>query len=284
MEKKGQPLEKRMGCVLGDRMSPDLFRRAIMERRALRVEEVFQIMRDYRFDRFKPEIELRGSEHVDTALAAGKGVLLWIGLFECVELISKLALFRAGYAVHHLTHPTHGVSQSRFGMRFLNPIVVRIENRYLKERVFLNLTGSGDALATLSQRLAANSVISILASARARKVVEVPFFDGRVQMATGAVKIALANGAPLLPVFLECDEKGKFTVHIEPPISRKLSTADNNLRTNSPQVIDMIQEYVARLEPYVLKNPGLWKGWYAQASVDAEGLESAVRVVPGPIT
>lgn len=280
-EKGGKSREEKISRVLGDRASAELCRQGNMERRALRIEEYFQITRDYRFGRFKPEIELRGSEHIDTALAAGKGALLWIGRGECVELISKLALYRAGYAAYHLTHPTHGLSKSRFGMRFLNPIVVRIENRYLKGRVFLNLTDSSVALATLSQRLAANSIISVLVAATARKVIEVPFFDGRVQIAAGAVKLALANGAPLLPVFLEYDEKGKFTVYIEPPISRKSSTADNNLRTNSPQVIDMIQEYVARLEPYVLKNPGLWTGWIGEASVDAQGLGSAVRVVPG---
>jgi lauroyl/myristoyl acyltransferase len=280
-EKEGTSLEKKIGCVLGERGSADLCRRANRERRALRVEFFLQIMRDYRVDRFRPEVELRGSEHIDTALAAGKGVLLWIGFFECVELISKLALYRAGYAAYHLTHPTHGLSQSRFGVRFLNPMAVRIENRYLKGRVFLNLTDSGAALAALRERLAANSVISILVNATARKVIEAPFFDGRVQIAAGPVKLALATGAPLLPVFLEYDEKGKFTVHVEPPISRKSSTTDDNLRTNSPQVIEMVQEYVARLEPYVLKNPGLWKGWFFQVRVDAEGLENAVRVVPG---
>ncbi len=116
-EKGGKSREEKISRVLGDCASAELCRRGNMERRALRIEEYFQITRDYRFGRFKPEIELRGSEHIDTALAAGKGALLWIGRGECVELISKMALYRAGYAAYHLTHPTHGLSKSRFGMR-----------------------------------------------------------------------------------------------------------------------------------------------------------------------
>src|SRR3546814_9861307 len=84
-------------------------------------------------------------------------------------------------------------------MRFINPVLVRVENRYLAGRVWLSLTDSAAALRTLRQRLRENSLVGVTVTNYARKVPELPFLGGRVQIATGAVKLSLDTGAPLLP-------------------------------------------------------------------------------------
>src|SRR3546814_12041096 len=97
-------------------------------------------------------------------------------------------------------------------MRFINPGLVRVENRYLAGRGWLSLTDSAAALRTLRQRLRENSLVGVTVTNYARKVLELPFLGGRVQIATGAVKLSLDTRAPLLPVFLHRDPGGAFRV------------------------------------------------------------------------
>ena len=53
------------------------------------------------------------------------------------QLVSKMALHRAGYGLVHLSRSEHGYSSTIFGMRCLNPLRSRIESRYLAERVVI---------------------------------------------------------------------------------------------------------------------------------------------------
>ena len=95
--------------------------------------KTFQNMRDFRPGHWTPEIELIGLEHIESALIKGRGAIIWDSHFYFANLVTKIALDRAGYGIHHLSHPEHGFSPSRFGIQFLNPIRGNSENHYLKE-------------------------------------------------------------------------------------------------------------------------------------------------------
>ena len=220
------------------------------------IVSLFELLRDYRPGGWKPEIDLSGREHVEAALGQGRGAILWVAHFVPAKLVAKMALNRAGYAVSHLSHPSHGFSATRFGMRCLNRVQTAIECRYLGERVVMSLDSAAGALQVLEQRLAANGVVSISVRGKAQGAPSLPFLKGEIGLAAGAPSLAHRSGAALLPVFPLRNASGGFTVFVEPPldIDRSLGRREASAAA--------LRQYVGLLERYVLAYPGQWLGWF----------------------
>ena len=219
-------------------------------------EETLLLLKCYRPDGWEPVVKLQGLEHLQSAVAGGKGVVLWIGHFQHYSLISKIAMFRAGFAFSHLSHPRHGFSSTRFGMRFLNPIRTHVEDRYLKERVYMGLDESTTAVNTLRERLLAAGIISITARGdKVHKPVTVPFLTGSLPLAIGAPGLAQQTQATLLPVHAVQTDSGAYIAIIEPPIV---------LDATQPRWVAgeaAAREYASRLEAVVREFPDQWEGW-----------------------
>jgi len=193
---------------------------------------------------------LRGREHIDAALAQGKGVILWDGHFAYAGLLTKIAVDGAGFGLVHLSHPRHGFSDTRFGMRVLNGIWRRAEAPYLKERVVLSLASPVAAMRHLLDRLAGNVVVSISVRDTGSQPVSAAFMDATLPIATGAPDLAHRSGAALIPVFTVIDDDGGCVATAESPI---------DLARDGPRraaVQQAVSAYAARLEPWVIRYPG----------------------------
>ena len=213
-----------------------------------------QVLKCYRPGRWQPRVALANFEHVDAALRAGRGALLWVAHGFHGHLGAKVGFARAGLAVSHLSRATHGFSGSRFGMRVLNRIQTIVEDRYLGERILLPSQGKAP-LDLLAGRLGANGVVSITAQRGTGRTVEVPFLDVGLRLAGGAPALAHKTGAALLPVFAFRNRAGVVKVVVEPPIR-----VDGALPRE--QAVDRaVRDYARMLEPYVLRYPGQWLGW-----------------------
>ncbi|MFQ5955375.1 MAG: lysophospholipid acyltransferase family protein [Kiloniellales bacterium] len=219
------------------------------------IEEYLQVLREHRPLGWHPGMRLEGRGHVDAALERGCGAILWLGHFSFSALVTKQALHRDGIETSHLTHPSHGFSRSRFGMRYLNRVRMQVEDRYLREQVMISLHGSTRAMRELHRRLRGNGVVSLTVRERALRPSSVRFLDGTIKVATGAADLAYATGATLLPVFTVREPDGHYRVVIEPPLEVR---RDLPRREASDLVL---RDYAARLTPYVLAYPGQWRGW-----------------------
>jgi lauroyl/myristoyl acyltransferase len=153
----------------------------------------------------------------------------------------------------HLSTPAHGFSATRFGVRYLNRMQTRIEDRYIAERVMLPLQGQNAALKTLAQRLKANRVVSITGQRGTGRVVAARFLDGTLPLAPGAPALAQMTGAKLLPVFAFRAADGVVDVTVEPEIALSGNRDD--------AVAAAVQTFAARSEPYALRTPGQWLSW-----------------------
>jgi len=220
-----------------------------------RILAILQLLRSYRPGGWNPRIRLSGTEHLEAALARGRGAILWIGMTVYADLVAKMAFHRAGFEVSHLSRASHGFSESRFGARCLNPVQTRVEDRFLRQRVSLSTLGSRAALARLEARLAENGVVSVTVHRTARRPVAAPFLDGEIVLAPGAAVLAQRSGAALLPVFAWRDEDEGLTVAIEAPL---VVGTDGDGRVLAEAVV---RDYAARLVPQVLSRPGQWTGW-----------------------
>jgi lauroyl/myristoyl acyltransferase len=241
--------------IFGDRTLPVAAETLPRLQDEMMLIEWMQRLRGHRPGGWNPPTTLIGPEHIDRALENGHGAILWITDFCFTSLVTKIALHRAGYRLTHLSRPDHGFSDTRFGVRFLNPILTRLEDRYLEERVVIDEGQMTSGLRTLVRRLKSNRVISITVVTQARQTVQLPILDGYIHLAKGAPWLAITSGAPLLPVFTLLGDDGAFVTTVQSPLEFS--------REGPPeQIIERAMKgYVERLEPLLLEVPHLWYDW-----------------------
>ena len=166
-----------------------------------------------------------------------------------------MALQKAGYRATQLSRPTHGFGRSGAAVRLLNPIWMRVEERFLKERVLIPGIETEPAIKTLRSRIAANGIVVITVGSEARHTVEVPFLKHRLRLATGPIYIAQSSGATLLPAFAVRRTDGAFDVTIEAPLSLP------PLEAGRERLTEVAEALARRIEPYAQTYPEQWGGW-----------------------
>ena len=200
---------------------------------------------------WRPDIRLIGTIHLREALARGHGAILWVTETAFSTLIVKMALHSAGFRACQLSRPGHGFSTSPFGIRFLNPLWIRIEDRFIAERIIISGEYATEALATVRTRLAANQIVIITVVPEAHKFTEVPFFDAKLQLPTGPIRLARKTGAALIPVFAITTNNNAFEVEIQEPLDLTSDHADESSAA----------AYAKRLEAFISQYPDQWDGW-----------------------
>jgi lauroyl/myristoyl acyltransferase len=206
-------------------------------------------------------LELSGREHLDAALAAGHGAVLWV-MSLSGSRIPKAALWQAGIPLVHLTRPEHGApSPSRLALRVLAPWHRRAERRYLADAV-VRPAGFPSFLESLRAVLHENRCLSITTAAIGRQLVAAPFLGGQVRFATGAPALAHASGAALLTVYGYRLGRLHYQVVIEPPLD-----LDRSLPRRE-YVRGAVAQLARRLESHVIAHPADWQGWRSAASIE----------------
>lgn len=213
-----------------------------------------QMLRCHRFGSWRPRIAFEGREHVERALAAGRGGILWVAPFVFSDLVTKMALHRQGLSVSHLSRPQHGLSPTPFGQRFFNPLWTSVERRYLGERLVMVGEGSR-ALRDLILRLRENRLVSISVGVEGARRRSLPFLGGTLNLADGAARLARRSGAALLPVFTVRVADGSFVTTVEAPPDVAANVEPDEATER------LVAHEVALLESYVLRWPDPFVAW-----------------------
>jgi lauroyl/myristoyl acyltransferase len=252
--------------VLSDYISRQRADEIDVDWRARTLEARMQILALHRPGRsWQPKIQIHGLEHLRAALGAKSGAILWVSDFVYSSLITKMAFCQAGYGVSHLTRPQHGFSVTRYGVRVLNPLWTKIEDRFIAERVTIDKENADTVLELLRSRLTANRVVSITVGNWARRTLDLPFFKGAIRLATGPAHLSQACHAPFLPVFTFRSDSGEYHVSIGSAIDGQTTSQGDYART--------IRSYVKTLEEYVLRYPDQWNGWMRHVRREGSELE-----------
>jgi lauroyl/myristoyl acyltransferase len=131
-----------------------------------------------------------------------------------------------------------------------------MEDRYLSERVILNDKAPGGAIRRLHNVLRQNGVVSATVGSWGAHAAVLPFFDGRLRIATGAPSLAWKTGARLLPVFVVRELQSRtFRLLIDGPLPIEQA------RSKSEAQRAAIAQYVSRLQPHAAAFPGQWRNW-----------------------
>jgi len=82
--------------------------------------------------------------------------------------------------------------------------------------------------------------------------IPVPFMGGHLLMPTGPVKLALASGAPIIPIFAPRDADGRVRIHLHPPILIE----DQH---GAPDLVEsVLRDLAAVMESEIRAHPEQW--------------------------
>jgi lauroyl/myristoyl acyltransferase len=236
-------------------------------------EDIFHTLRAQFRSAWTPFISIRGKEHVDRALEAGRGAVLWVCPCSHAELILKKGFRDAGLPITNLRSVIHPYSGTRFGRRFLNPIRTRVEDRYLDGTVVLHPSLEAMALRELQLKLRENKPVSIFAIASSDHPTETPCLGGRLRLSLGAPTLSLVCRAPLLPVCVFPLAPGRFEISVEPPLAVR---SDSSERPEE----DLARSYAAQVESWIMRRPHVWRGWLGRSLWQPPGAPSGPRGAP----
>ncbi|MFO1183828.1 MAG: hypothetical protein U1E56_03465 [Bauldia sp.] len=218
-------------------------------------------------------IRVEGLDNIRSALAAGRGAILWFDNLRHHSLIGRRGIAEAGFQFWCTSAITHGFSSSLVGARLLNPIQVGAESRYCQRRVVFDESSALTATREIREHLAANGIVCVTNNAYiGRRVIHVPIGAAAwLAIATTPLNIAYRDGATLLPVAtLEHEPFRSYSVTVGAPLPVRGPNRDRAFR-------DCARHYAAYLEPIVRAHPGQWIMW--QGPIDR--VPAASGALPG---
>ena len=188
------------------------------------------------------EIAVIGKEHLEKALAKGKGVIVLsahLGNFFLVG--TRLAL--EGYPTYVLVNPPRNKNLRDFLVRTRSKAGQRTIHTQPRQK----------AARELLQVLRQNGLAVVIADEyRSGKGVYVPFFGRTVLARRGPATLALRTNAALVPVYLIREPSGRLRLIVEPEIKPLRS---GNIRADTAECTLRMTQWVERV---VRSYPDQW--------------------------
>lgn len=125
------------------------------------------------------------------------------------------------------------------------------------------------ALERMRESLTANGCVSITAGNPGRRTAAARFLNAQLVLAIGPLALARTTGASLLPVFTLRKEPGRFEVTTGTPIEVTEDAGGN------ADYAAAVQAYADMLTPFVLRDPGQWRGWRYTCALERRGGKGA---------
>jgi KDO2-lipid IV(A) lauroyltransferase len=192
-------------------------------------------------------VSCEGWEHVETALARGKGVVLVTGHLGNWELLGRwLATVQKVPLTVVAREPDHPALAAYL--------------RSMRENAGFTVLSKGGAARGLLRALKRGEAILILNDQNSADVF-VPFFGIPTGTAVGPASLALHSGAALIPLY--CVEKPDHSFHVNclPPLAADSAIAGETISATENQPADILQVTAALnrvLEDVVRQYPEQW--------------------------
>jgi lauroyl/myristoyl acyltransferase len=264
-------LDRHLGETIGAGELARLLRRHLQFRRRARFARIWPQIRGFTGS---DQVEVHGLQHLDRALADGKGAILVTAHFGHARLIKPILRSR-GRELLLTGNLRPGMPDFRpelFGLPRFTRLGELVHTRVLRlprwsrfDPRFRETTGV-DLPTQINVRpyidaLARNQVLVILVDGRrAQALMPASVLGVRVELAPGAVSVARATGAALLPTFVVDDgtRRGSLGIRlvIHPPLELQRT---ENARSDSAV---NLERFAAVYEAQVRARPDNWH-WHA---------------------
>lgn len=192
-------------------------------------------------DELRARVEVRGEEHLRTALAGGRGALI-------------LTLHLGNFEIAASAPPLWGFEFSVVGRPTGNKLLYRriVEGR---ERTGTHVIDRKGALRGMLRALRQGQVVGILNDhyiRRSRGGIFVPLFGVRCLTSSGLAMVALRTGAPVVPGYTVREGEDRFVVTWEPPL--EIPRTGDRKR----DVEEATARFNAALESIIRRYPEQW--------------------------
>jgi len=191
-------------------------------------------------------VEVRGWEHLDTALSKGKGVILVTAHFGNTDVVAQVPALRGIRVVAPAEH--------------VQPEVLFQYICGLRANKGFRLIPIDGPLFELFRALRRNEVVGLAAD---RDLTEsgivVDFFGAPARLPHGYAQLSLRTGAPILVGFSHRLPDNTFAVHLEPPLELEdTGDRDRDVRAGVEKVVAIMERYIgAHPEQWVMSVP-IW--------------------------
>ncbi|HET7017720.1 MAG TPA: lysophospholipid acyltransferase family protein [Streptosporangiaceae bacterium] len=254
---KRSEIIRNVRLVLGDELGPEQTEHLAREFFRMTSCEAIDVMRLRGQARSLGKlVEIRGREHLDAALAAGKGAILCTAHFgSCSSAFSLL--HASGYPLTAIgrTYGKHETDMSSSERRLWDFIMTRRLQRHRQRPNIEPLPGRLQVVVQAAVALRANEVVTISSDAAPlgadqARAIDMPFLGRKAKLLPGVVGLAQLAGAPVLMMFAyRCADYRHQVLEISPPVSMEGETAT------------VFERCVAAIEAAVQKSPAHWVYW-----------------------
>lgn len=183
---------------------------------------------------------VRGLEHIEKALARGKGLFVATGHLGNWELLGGALTYR--------------FKGSALAQKLYDPRFDEIVNRFRREKLgATSMIKRGMALRGILEALKDNRfILSLVDQDTGRDGVFVPFFGKTAWTQSGVARIARKTGAAIVPAFVVRGTDGQFELHVEREIQVPQSPDAEG------DVLETVRRYTEAVESYVKAYPDQW--------------------------
>jgi len=175
-----------------------------------------------------------GREHLDAALARGRGVIMAVPHMGSWDVAGSYAA-ALGYQISAVAERFPGS---------LNDAVVQTRQRFGLNVILLGRA----AVRALTEALGANHIVALLCDLEQGPGTEVRFFGRRAIVPGGPAALALKTGAELMPATQYTTAPGRHHIHLDPALAMHEGESKDHL----------MQRVIDRFEEFIRERPEQW--------------------------
>jgi lauroyl/myristoyl acyltransferase len=194
----------------------------------------FVLMGSLTPDELIERVTLEGREHLDAALARGRGAIMAVPHMGSWDLAGSYA-GAVGYKVSAVAERFPGS---------LNDAVVQARRRFGMNVIMLGRA----AVRALTEALRDNHIVALLCDLEQGPGVEVRFFGRRAIVPGGPAALALKTGAALIPANQFTTAPGHLRIQLDPALSLGEGESKEHV----------MQRVIDRFEDFIRERPDQW--------------------------
>lgn len=181
-----------------------------------------------------------GEEHLDKAMAAHRGLIAITGHIGCWELLAAYFTSR-GYRLNVVGRE---LWEKRLNKRLLT----------IRESIGYRTIDRDSGGKEMIRALRDKQVVAVLIDQHTRvSGIHVPFFDRPAHTPVGVAKLAVATGAPILPMAIYMRRNGRHEIRILPPVE-----LPGNATGKKEQIEELTRRCSRAVEELVRYDPKQW--------------------------
>jgi KDO2-lipid IV(A) lauroyltransferase len=195
---------------------------------------------------------IEGLEHLERAMAAGRGVLVLSGHF-CANRVGQRYLAARGYRMLCVGNqrPSNG-AEGRLGRAVVQPRYAELRRLAHQEVVYIQDAERG---LKILQRLRAGGLVNLhLDGVPGTRIVEYPFLGVRRCLPAGAFDLARASGCAVVPMLCLGRSTG-FRIRVGPQLDVAPAASREEFVTRNAPV------FAQAVEGQIMENPEEWQLW-----------------------